>query len=361
MATAPGTKTPARRRSKTAQLEARVEELERREYNTRSLLNIIRALNSTLDFDRLLEIFVLTAFGHFACARAAIFIARDPSNNEWQVGYEMGFDDLNERRIVDELVESVRSNLDGPICVVDMKGKLQSRLAELGAAVVAPLRSKDDEVGFILLGPREIDPDYQPEDLEFLDQLCDQLSLLVHNAQQYEMATRDPLVKLFRRHMFDGKLDAMFRSATREGRVFGLIMMDLDHFKKVNDEHGHPVGDEVLRQIAKIIRKHCRDYDFPARYGGEEFSLILPGSDLSMTEAAAERIRKTIEDYTFKIGSIELKKTMSLGYACYDFAELGAMTPKAFLSAVDAALYRAKSSGRNKSMAVDWTLDSSEE
>ena len=159
----------------------------------------------------------------------------------------------------------------------------------------------------------------------------------------------DDLTGLPNRRAFDVTLANRVRELDRLGGAFGLVLLDLDNFKSINDTYGHPQGDYVLREFARVLHESSREIDHPARYGGEEFALLLPGTDLEGAYELSERVRKGIEALRIPLlaGSGTLRVTVSCG--------VGAMTNKAtgsaaLVSSVDAALYEAKRSGKNKSV-----------
>jgi diguanylate cyclase (GGDEF)-like protein len=123
-----------------------------------------------------------------------------------------------------------------------------------------------------------------------------------------------------------------------------LVLLDIDHFKPLNDEHGHQIGDDVLRQVAAVLGETARTIDVPARYGGEEFAVVLPECDRAEAAMVAERLRSAIEQ-----ADTIVKITVSAGVAT--FPEHGA-TPEALIRAADDALYSAKDSGRNRVVAA---------
>ena len=129
-------------------------------------------------------------------------------------------------------------------------------------------------------------------------------------------------------------------------QTFGIIMIDLDHFKAVNDTYGHQVGDAVLKHLAAVLKNSIRSSDFPCRYGGEEFILIMPVVSLTVLATAAERIRKTVEHTAFPT---VLHKTCSGGYGLWEVGE----AVDEFITRVDDALYRAKENGRNQVGAAE--------
>jgi diguanylate cyclase (GGDEF)-like protein len=159
----------------------------------------------------------------------------------------------------------------------------------------------------------------------------------------------DDLTGLPNRRAFDVRFGNRVRDLQRLGGTLGLVLLDLDNFKAINDTYGHPQGDVVLREVARVLRDTSREIDQPARYGGEEFALLLPGTDLQGAHELAERVRRGIEELRIPLldGSGTLRVTASSG--------VGAMPetradPAPLVAAVDAALYEAKRSGKNKSI-----------
>jgi len=124
-----------------------------------------------------------------------------------------------------------------------------------------------------------------------------------------------------------------------------VIMLDLDHFKTVNDRYGHQAGDAVLIAIAGIIQKRVRDMDLVCRYGGEEFSLLLPGLEETAAEQVAERLRQEISNHSLRINEFDIVVTVSAGVAGCGADHIGSFQD--LIQAADQALYTAKTSGRN--------------
>jgi diguanylate cyclase len=154
----------------------------------------------------------------------------------------------------------------------------------------------------------------------------------------------DPLTRVDNRRAFDAKIKQEFASFKRYGSKSSMIMIDIDHFKMVNDTYGHRTGDGVLRVVAGIIKKEIRDIDSLARYGGEEFAVILPHTVLSPALEVAERLRAKVEESRFSYRGKQFSVTISLGVG--EIREDD--TLEAFIQRVDAALYAAKDAGRNQ-------------
>lgn len=159
-----------------------------------------------------------------------------------------------------------------------------------------------------------------------------------------EYAHIDPLTGLANRRALTARLAQEWARARRHGGSLACIMADLDHFKDVNDTHGHYFGDRLLCEIAKVIRTQCRECDLPIRYGGEEFVVLLPDEDAAGAARLAERCRRDIEQLTLTAAAGPLRATASFGVADSRCAASG----QAVLQAADDALYEAKRDGRNR-------------
>ena len=184
-----------------------------------------------------------------------------------------------------------------------------------------------------------------------LAQMCaEQISMAIANVQMrdqlHDQSVRDPLTGLFnRRHMTD-QLRKFISLSQTSGAPVSLIAVDVDHFKKFNDNHGHDAGDMVLRAVGSVLQQSCDGDEIACRMGGEEFTLILPGSSPSDVQNRAEKLRKSVEDIAVRYGEKTLPRiTISLGIAHYPTH--GTM-PQDLMRAADDALYDAKARGRNQ-------------
>jgi len=162
-----------------------------------------------------------------------------------------------------------------------------------------------------------------------------------------ELSSRDPLTGLANRRHFELMLAGEVDRVARAGEPAMVLMIDIDHFKKVNDAHGHPAGDEVLKHVARALQESIRPMDTVARFGGEEFAMILPNCAPSFAQAVAERIRLRVQAMTIPIAPGEkVSITVSLGGA---FApQWVRSSPLLWVERADQQLYRAKSEGRNR-------------
>jgi len=169
----------------------------------------------------------------------------------------------------------------------------------------------------------------------------------IANEKLRTMALRDGLTGLFNHRYFQEIFSQEFDRAVRYQRPFSLFMLDLDHFKKINDSYGHRVGDIVLQEISALILSTVRTNDVVARYGGEEFAIIAPETDLKGAAVLAERIRKAVEQMEILADSATVKATVSIGVAMY-LPDKKTATKAEILDAADASLYESKRNGRNK-------------
>ncbi|ODT69188.1 MAG: PleD family two-component system response regulator [Pelagibacterium sp. SCN 63-23] len=160
------------------------------------------------------------------------------------------------------------------------------------------------------------------------------------------LAVTDELTGLYNRRYFDRHLHLMLAKAQEQLRDMALMILDIDHFKAVNDNHGHDVGDAVLREFAARVKRNIRGVDLACRFGGEEFVVLMPDTDMIQAEAVAERVRQAIAERPFDMGlSRPLSVTVSVGVS---LNESTADTPEMLVKRADVALYRAKGSGRNR-------------
>jgi diguanylate cyclase (GGDEF)-like protein len=166
---------------------------------------------------------------------------------------------------------------------------------------------------------------------------------LVHKRVE-ENLIKDVLTGLYSHRYFMEALEIEFERALRYDRILSLLMIDIDHFKSINDRYGHQTGNEVLSELADIIRSCIRKSDFACRYGGEEFTVILPDTDKENARTTAEKIKKTVGETTLTEGGRQIQVTISIGIS----TNIGIESPRALICESDKALYRAKVGGRNR-------------
>ena len=171
------------------------------------------------------------------------------------------------------------------------------------------------------------------------------------NRRLEELATTDDLTGLWNRRHFLDLLCRECQRTARSGAPLAVAMVDIDHFKAVNDSHGHPFGDRVLAEVARTMRQAARATDLVARYGGEEFMVLMPEAGAADAVGAAERLRRRIAEQPVVDGDRSVAVAVSIGVASLE----GGADPTTLLRHVDEALYAAKQAGRNRTMV--WTPD----
>ena len=170
------------------------------------------------------------------------------------------------------------------------------------------------------------------------------VSLRRYQRRIEEMAVTDKLTGLLNRQAFAILIDKLLAENRREPQPIAILLADVDHFKRINDQRGHQAGDQVLRQMAAALRAGLRESDIAVRWGGEEFLVVLRGCDLAEAQRIAEKLRQTVEDTKFGIDGGDARMSLSIGVSRYDSAE----PPEQAIARADAALYAAKGAGRNR-------------
>jgi two-component system, cell cycle response regulator len=227
--------------------------------------------------------------------------------------------------------------------------------ADLGSCALLPLRRNGELMGCLNFGSHDPQRFARGEAPAALRHLAEIASICVENAINRSRLVRsgitDVLTGLYNRRYLQHRLVDELARARRDRRPLACVMLDVDHFKPVNDRWGHPAGDKVLAQIAHVIREACRDSDIPIRYGGEEFAVLLPGADVESALLVAERIRRAVEACEFVLpGGNAVALTISAGVSCMLPANAEQeLKPRGdrLIAEADVQLYRAKSRGRN--------------
>ena len=222
-----------------------------------------------------------------------------------------------------------------------------------GSALIIPLVVSNKVIGSMQLFTR--DPEtFTREDAQLFWMLTlvaeNQLTRDYENEGLIRFAFTDFLTGLKTRGYFEQQLDLEIKRAERKQTPIALLMIDIDHFKALNDTYGHHVGDQVLRDVSAVLMKDLREVDTAARYGGEEFVIVLPETNTTGALQVANRIRRSVEQAKFFAGSPRQVEqlTISIGIAIFDH---DAQTKRELIEAADAALYAAKTSGRNQVIA----------
>ncbi len=236
-----------------------------------------------------------------------------------------------------------------------------------GAEIIVPLSVGVTKIGLLRLirmtrhrGPDQLSETrtdagepikvFNEYQAKLLSMIAVPLAIAIRNAEMYrqveDMSVKDPLTNVLNRRSFSGILEREFKRANRYETPLTLMIIDLDHFKKVNDTYGHLAGDHILREMAQTFKQDIRDVDVLIRYGGEEFVLILPGTDLDSGRVVANRIKNKVDEKMFQVDGMKICMSVSIGVANYLSGVC--QSPEELFKQADQALYLAKKKGRNQ-------------
>jgi len=315
-------------------LSKRLGELSEQAALRQYLFDAVQQMSSVLDpvlvRQRLME-FVRSSIGKGTIQFFAGQVPRDPLDR-WVMERKISL-------LVTDVNQDGRFNKGGPLP------------NEVRSVLAAPIVVEKQWVGLVRVNGFEPDL-FSISDLRILEALSLMAALALENLQLLhklkEGAVRDNLTGLYTHKFFEERLNEEILSAGRFQTSFGLLLLDIDHFKRYNDTYGHQAGDEVLIRFSQVLQKLARSVDLVARYGGEEFTLLIPQVSADQTRAMAEQIRQAIEAEVFQFGTEEVSRervTVSIGIS--NFPE-EATTASQLVRVADTRLYQAKQGGRNQ-------------
>ncbi|MBI1819713.1 MAG: sensor domain-containing diguanylate cyclase [Nitrospirae bacterium] len=244
-----------------------------------------------------------------------------------------------------------------PILIPDVRENLkysteieQRIIARPRSILAVPVVNKKKTIGVLEMVNKEDGSPFDANDLGLLLSLVDQASIAIERSRMYqkmsELAVTDDLTKLFNFRYLEQTLDSELRRSQRYKSEISLVFLDIDHFKEVNDAHGHQAGSQVLIELGKVLIDSLRDVDIIARYGGDEFVVVLPETSVETTHHIVKRLQKHIREFKFlKKKGLKIKLTVSFGIAGFP---VHAKTKEDLLKAADHAMYIAKNSGRDR-------------
>jgi diguanylate cyclase (GGDEF)-like protein len=321
-----------------------------------TVISVSRYLSSILDLEELSEKIMNSAMEITGASRGVLLLySEEEKKLEKKVVRNMEGDSERgkETWISMSIVAKAEKNkepviIDNALTNDDFSSEKSVVLSGIKSVLCVPIMARGKMLGVIYLDNRMISSLFDKEDLEMLSLLCNQAGVSIENAQLYQRAVTDGLTELYNRAFFDNFLIQQAAFSQRNKKKISLMMIDLDYFKKVNDTYGHPAGDFVLQNIAKIIKNVIRKSDLSARYGGEEFVIVLAETGLDGALITAEKLRKMIEAHSFvyqRDSALQkIKVTVSVG-----LSELAEGQDRIdLLENADRALYQAKEKGRNR-------------
>ncbi len=317
------------------------------------VLDSLALINSIQDLSQLLPLIIKT-IKKVMHTEASSLLLLDPGKNELYFNtVEGGSEKVREIRIpANQGIAGHVLKTGKPLIVNDVKEspfflKTVDLLTQFKtkSVICVPLVNRHKTIGVIEALNKVDRGPFTDEDLKLFMAFGHQVSGAIDNARLYDMAFYDSLTKVFMRRYFEAWLAQEFARVKRYHTDLSLMLVDIDHFKKINDHYGHQAGDFVLRELAQTIKISVREADVVARYGGEEFAICLPETTVEKAKFSAERIRKAIEKKRFIYEGNKISVTVSIGIA--SFSKSPEDSVDKFITDADVALYISKESGRN--------------
>ncbi len=274
---------------------------------------------------------------------------------------------ITERRLLNELYAGTLAPILGVFIAQTHSALFAKSIPKLRSVALLPLVRYGELIGSLNLGSINEQRFTEASATDFLERLATIVAICIENTTNHERLKRvgltDSLTGVNNRRFFDQRIGEEIARALRTREPLSCLIMDIDHFKQINDRHGHQTGDQILRQTAALIRDQLRNSDVLARYGGEEFAAVLPNTNARSAFEIAERIRENIALYNFTLKentqTQPIAVTISIGIAVMGAGTIPAdIDPlmAALIKKADSALYDAKNSGRNCVMvAKDWS------
>ncbi|MFA6989156.1 MAG: diguanylate cyclase [Candidatus Gastranaerophilaceae bacterium] len=341
--------------------EVKLQDLHKTLHNISILYNIGQAMNFIDDLKVLLKVIIDKAIKNIDAERGSLMLY-DISTNELAIKVVYGIADKEiEEKINEGLIECTRipvgEGIGGTVFLdktpmIANSGANDPRFtkgvkdSDILSILCVPLIVKGESIGVINITNKKNGKTFDQQDLEFMEALANQAAIAIDNAQLYELATKDGLTKLYIHRYFYTLLDTEIKRSVRYNHCMGVIMLDVDDFKSINDLYGHKMGDQVLREIAAVISHAIRKIDMAARYGGDEFAIILPETSVENAQIIAKRLRKNISEIKVKTSNGKIiTPTVSLGIAEFPYH---AQSGDELIEQADKSLYFAKNQGKNR-------------
>ena len=332
------------------------------ERKTKALISIIQAsqeLGTTESLESVLKIVVTMVQKLFGCGTVVIYLRDDEKPEEivlrkkaWTTPHEEAFQDFNPdvtKSIISTVAEEKKGKLFNDF-LNEGKDEVIQKEKGLRAMAIAPLIFEDQALGSLIMADGKPGT-FNQEQFHLFSMLANQAALAVRNVQLQQetamLAITDSLSGMYTHGFFQDHLSKKINEAKYADppHPVSLMILDVDFFKKVNDNYGHPQGDALLKQLGGVIRQHTRPGDVICRYGGDEFTITMTGTDRIQAVLVAERIRQAVEEYEFVLGSNIVHITISGGVASFPD---DASNKKELVDKADTSMYEAKRKGRNK-------------
>lgn len=329
------------------------QEMERRLAELSTLHRASQVITSSLDLEEVVEMSLDTLMGIIGIRECALVLFQEEGEIQDLI---MGktLTTPEKERILSELKDRDWEQLAGQVVAVDPETEAKTFLEKkrdersITGHLFLPLKSRNRVLGSLVILNQSRIPLLEFNTLDFLLAFVNHVSTACQNARFYQrvnkLAQRDAMVNLYNHSYLQNALSQLIERAQAEKEPLSLLLLDIDHFKQVNDTYGHLTGDAVLKLLANILRKNTRGDDLVARYGGEEFVLVLPKAERERATMIAERLRRQVENYIFRHEGDCIRITISIGVAILQ----DTMKKKDLITAADTALYSSKQKGRNQ-------------
>ena len=349
-------KRPKRRRRR-----AKVNKLklyEKKVYDLTQLLEISKSLCAVLDHATLIESILYTCMCQMRVLGVGMFVSQDYGSDTLEL--RSFYTGLEPDSFVSYTVSTKQPQIqyllekNVPMTLTALQRKFKGEpeiipFKSLHPSLIVPLKHKNKLSGILLLGERIDLGDgvkFSKYEIDQISTIATLAAIAVYNASLMELTTTDMLTKLKLRHYFFTVLSDKYDIALSQKQPVAVLMLDIDLFKKFNDNYGHACGDYVLQEVANIISDGIRTHDMAGRYGGEEFIIMLTNTESAAAMMVAERIRSNIEKFDFEYENNHMNVTISIGVSVLHHD--APVPAKTLVEQADQALYMSKRMGRNK-------------
>ncbi|MGM0501394.1 MAG: sensor domain-containing diguanylate cyclase [Bacillota bacterium] len=314
-------------------------------------------INSTLKLEEVFNLTVDVIMGTMGVSMAGLFLLDENKNNLELVASTGLPNNENKDKLIEKTKELSWSVIKQNKTVIEDEIPIEHTeldLFNMKSGMIIPLTIRGEVIGTVAAGQVAFKRNFTEADKRFVTTLANQIAIAIENARMYnqmeELATKDGLTKLYNHSHFQEILSKEIEKAKRYHRKLSLLMMDIDNFKDFNDTYGHQVGDEVLKNLASLLKEQMRKSDTVARYGGEEFAVILPETEIEGAVKIGQRLNKEIKNMVINYEDLTLKVTVSIGASTYHQDK----SQKDLINDSDEALYRAKDSGKDQTCSKEF-------